>query len=115
MEKLIRIEFDYYASFGSNDENDLIYLPLKENLERGNFRSFEHLQSSAGIGPMNLISTLLGISMIDHFGRRTLMKVGTVGLILTLILVSQALFSQQMSLNVPFYLFAYISFFGFSQ
>lgn len=50
------------------------------------------LLSSAGIGLINLISTLLGISLIDHFGRRILMMVGSVGLILTLILVSQAFF-----------------------
>ncbi len=94
--------------------NAIIYFAPRI-FEMGGIGKDSALLSSAGIGLMNLISTLLGISMIDHFGRRTLMKVGTVGLILTLILVSQALFSQQMSLNVPFYLFAYISFFGFSQ
>ncbi len=73
------------------------------------------LLSSAGIGLINLISTLLGISLIDHFGRRILMMVGSVGLILTLILVSQAFFTQKMGMNVPFYLFAYIAFFAFSQ
>jgi SP family arabinose:H+ symporter-like MFS transporter len=73
------------------------------------------LLSSAGIGLINLISTLLGISLIDHFGRRILILVGSVGLILTLILVSQAFFTQKMGMNVPFYLFAYIAFFAFSQ
>jgi sugar porter (SP) family MFS transporter len=94
--------------------NAIIYFAPRI-FEMGGIGKESALLSSAGIGLMNLISTLLGISMIDHFGRRTLMKVGSVGLILTLILVSQALFSQQMSLHVPFYLFAYISFFGFSQ
>ena len=73
------------------------------------------LLSSAGIGLINLISTLLGISLIDHFGRRILMMVGSVGLILTLILVSQAFFTHKMGMYVPFYLFAYIAFFAFSQ
>lgn len=73
------------------------------------------LLSSAGIGLINLISTLIGISMIDKFGRRALMFVGSVGLILTLVLVSNAFYSQQMGMNVPFYLFAYIAFFAFSQ
>lgn len=73
------------------------------------------LLSSAGIGLINLVSTLVGISMIDKFGRRALMFVGSVGLILTLVLVSNAFYSQQMGMNVPFYLFAYIAFFAFSQ
>ncbi len=73
------------------------------------------LLSSAGIGLINLVSTLVGISMIDKFGRRALMFVGSIGLILTLVLVSNAFYSQQMGMNVPFYLFAYIAFFAFSQ
>lgn len=73
------------------------------------------LLSSAGIGLINLISTLLGISLIDKFGRKALMIVGSCGLILTLVLVSQAFFTQRMGMNVPFYLFAYIAFFAFSQ
>ena len=43
------------------------------------------------------------------------MIVGSCGLILTLVLVSQAFFTQRMGMNVPFYLFAYIAFFAFSQ
>jgi SP family arabinose:H+ symporter-like MFS transporter len=73
------------------------------------------LLSSAGIGLINLVSTLIGISMIDKFGRRALMFVGSVGLIITLLLVAQAFGSEQMGMNVPFYLFAYIAFFAFSQ
>lgn len=73
------------------------------------------LLSSAGIGLINLISTLVGISLIDKFGRRALMIVGSVGLVITLLLVAQSFFAQQTGMNVPFYLFAYIAFFAFSQ
>ena len=73
------------------------------------------LLSSAGIGLINLVSTLLGISLIDKFGRKILMIVGSCGLILTLILVAQAFYTKNMGMNVPFYLFAYITFFAFSQ
>ncbi len=73
------------------------------------------LLSSAGIGLINLVSTLLGISFIDKFGRRALMIFGSFGLIISLILVSAAFFTQKMGINVPFYLFAYIAFFAFSQ
>ena len=73
------------------------------------------LLSSAGIGLINLLSTLVGISIIDKFGRRILMIVGSFGLVITLSLVSQSFFTGQMVSIVPFYLFAYIAFFGFSQ
>ncbi|MEA5259708.1 sugar porter family MFS transporter [Arcicella aquatica] len=73
------------------------------------------LLSSAGIGLINLLSTLLGISLIDKFGRKVLMFWGSIGLIGSLILVAQAFFSGNIGLNVSFYLFIFIAFFGFSQ
>ncbi|MFN8431742.1 MAG: sugar porter family MFS transporter [Spirosomataceae bacterium] len=73
------------------------------------------LLSSAGIGLINLVSTLFGITLIDKFGRKVLMIAGSSGLILTLILVAQAFYTKNMGVNVPLYLFAYIAFFAFSQ
>ncbi|MFC0181688.1 MFS transporter, sugar porter (SP) family [Pseudarcicella hirudinis] len=73
------------------------------------------LLSSAGIGLINLISTLVGISLIDRFGRKILMYMGSIGLIAALLLVAMAFYTGNMGMNVPFYLFAYIAFFGFSQ
>jgi SP family arabinose:H+ symporter-like MFS transporter len=73
------------------------------------------LLSSAGIGLINLVSTLLGISLIDKFGRKVLMFYGSIGLIASLTLVAQAFFSGNIGINVSFYLFFYIAFFGFSQ
>ena len=74
------------------------------------------LLSSAGIGLINLIFTLISLNLIDRFGRRTLMKIGSVGLILTLGLVARAFYVQDFSgMTVPFLLFGYIAFFGFSQ
>ena len=73
------------------------------------------LLSSAGIGLINLVSTLLGISLIDKFGRKVLMLWGSIGLIGSLVLVAQAFFSGNIGLNVSFYLFIFIAFFGFSQ
>jgi MFS transporter, SP family, arabinose:H+ symporter len=73
------------------------------------------LLSSAGIGLINLISTLVGITLIDKFGRKALMITGSFGLIATLVLVSSAFFTQNMGMNVPIYLFIYIAFFAFSQ
>jgi len=74
------------------------------------------LLSSAGIGLVNFCFTLLGVNLIDRFGRRTLMLVGSVGLILMLGLVARAFYSQQFNgYTVPALLFGYIAFFAFSQ
>ncbi|SFD65811.1 sugar porter family MFS transporter [Spirosoma endophyticum] len=70
--------------------------------------------SSAGIGLVNFIFTLLAINIIDRFGRRTLMFIGSVGVIVTLGLVARAFFIQDFT-GVPIFLFVYIAFFGFSQ
>lgn len=73
------------------------------------------LLSSAGIGLINLIFTLISMNLIDRYGRRTLMKIGSVGLIITLALVARAFYVHDFGLTVPLLLFAYIAFFGFSQ
>lgn len=74
------------------------------------------LLSSAGIGLVNFIFTLLGVNVIDRFGRRKLMLVGSLGLIATLGLVARAFYTQQFNgYLVPVLLFVYIGFFAFSQ
>ena len=45
------------------------------------------LLSSVGIGVTNLVFTLLGLSLIDRFGRRQLLYIGSFGYILSLSLV----------------------------
>jgi sugar porter (SP) family MFS transporter len=72
------------------------------------------LLQTAGIGLINLISTMLGLSLIDRYGRRILMLVGSLGLILTLGLVANAFYSNSFG-GVPIYLFGFIAFFAFSQ
>ncbi len=72
------------------------------------------LLSTAGIGLMNLIFTILGMLLIDRVGRKSLMYIGSFGLILTLSLVSYS-FRVESFAAVPLYLFGYISFFAFSQ
>ena len=74
------------------------------------------LLSSTGIGLVNFCFTLLGVNLIDRFGRRTLMLVGSVGLIATLGLVARAFYNQTFTgYTVPVLLFVYIAFFAFSQ
>lgn len=74
------------------------------------------LLSSTGIGLVNLIFTLLGLSLIDRFGRKFLMSIGSVGLIVTLFLVSWAFLNNSTKgYLVPVYLFAFMAFFAMSQ
>lgn len=74
------------------------------------------LLSTAGIGIINFIFTLLALRFIDKFGRKTLMIIGSVGLIITLGLVSGAFYKESFGgMSVPIYLFIYIAFFAFSQ
>ena len=73
------------------------------------------LLSSAGIGLTNLIFTLLALNVIDRFGRRKLMLIGSVGLIVTLGLVARAFYLEDFGMTVPVLLFVYIAFFAFSQ
>jgi len=81
------------------------------------------LLSTIGIGTVNFIFTLLAINLIDKYGRRTLMLIGSFGLIACLSLVSLAFFSleaQQSSFLANGYiitvlLMLFIAFFAFSQ
>jgi sugar porter (SP) family MFS transporter len=74
------------------------------------------LLSTAGIGIVNFIFTLLAMRFIDKFGRRNLMLIGSIGLIVTLGLVSRAFYTESFGgMAVPVFLFIYIAFFAFSQ
>ncbi|WP_332733770.1 sugar porter family MFS transporter [Flavihumibacter sp.] len=74
------------------------------------------LLSSVGIGAVNLLFTLIALNFIDRFGRRTLMMIGSFGLILTLGLVSRAFYLNDFGgLMITVLLLVYIAFFAFSQ
>jgi sugar porter (SP) family MFS transporter len=74
------------------------------------------LLSTVGIGIVNFIFTLIAINFIDRIGRKTLMLIGSVGLISTLGLVAQAFYTQNFSgWAITVYLLVYIAFFAFSQ
>ncbi|HVW97858.1 MAG TPA: sugar porter family MFS transporter [Mucilaginibacter sp.] len=74
------------------------------------------LLSTVGIGMINFIFTLVGINIIDKVGRKLLMLVGSVGLILSLFLVSFTFYSHSFSgFAIPLYMMFFIAFFAFSQ
>lgn len=67
------------------------------------------LLSSIGIGVINMIFTLLGVSLIDKVGRKTLMYICSVGYIISLGLVSMAFYLHWSGLAIPIFLFIFIA------
>lgn len=67
------------------------------------------LLSSVGIGVTNLVFTLVGLALIDRFGRRQLMYVGSVGYILSLSAVAITFVLGVKGMAVPIFLFLFIA------
>lgn len=67
------------------------------------------LLSSVGIGVTNLVFTLVGLSLIDRFGRRQLMYAGSVGYIVSLSLVALSFVMGIKGMAVPIFLFLFIA------
>lgn len=65
--------------------------------------------SSIGIGVINLAFTLFGITLIDKYGRKTLMYIGSVGYIISLGLVSTAFLLEWKGMFVPVFFFLFIA------
>jgi sugar porter (SP) family MFS transporter len=74
------------------------------------------LLQAISIGVTNMVFTLLAISVIDKYGRRTLLLIGSVGMVVSLGLVARAFYIQDFgSYAIMFYLVGFIAFFAFSQ
>jgi sugar porter (SP) family MFS transporter len=74
------------------------------------------LLQAVSIGVTNMIFTILAISVIDKLGRKTLLIIGSVGMIVSLGLVSWSFFTQQFAgYSVMLYLIIFIAFFALSQ
>lgn len=66
------------------------------------------LLSSTGIGLVNLIFTMIGLSLIDRFGRKLLMYIGSIGYIISLGLMAYAFYSDQYT-GMQFFVFMFIA------
>lgn len=66
------------------------------------------LLQSVGIGVVNIIFTILGLSLIDKLGRRTLLYIGSIGYILSLGLTSWAFATHHYAI-VPACIFFFIA------
>ena len=74
------------------------------------------LLSTVGIGLVNFTFTLIALNFIDKVGRRKLMFIGSIGMIVALSLVSHAFFADTIEgMTVTIYLMFFIAFFAFSQ
>lgn len=74
------------------------------------------LLQAISIGVTNMVFTLLAISVIDKFGRRTLLITGSFGMVLFLGLVARSFLTGDFGgYLVMLYLVGFIAFFAFSQ
>jgi MFS transporter, SP family, arabinose:H+ symporter len=70
---------------------------------------------AVAVGGMNLAATLLGMSVIDKVGRKTLLLIGSVGTAACLLGVSWVFFTNSHQSYLLVFLVAYIAFFAISQ
>jgi SP family arabinose:H+ symporter-like MFS transporter len=70
---------------------------------------------AVAVGGMNLVATLLGMSVIDKLGRKTLLLIGSVGTAACLFGVSWVFFTNSHQGALLWFLVAYIAFFAISQ
>jgi len=63
---------------------------------------------SVGVGVINLLFTVLSWSLIDKFGRRTLMFIGSFGYIISLVLISYS-FHAASNAYIIYYVFGFIA------
>ena len=88
--------------------NALLYYGPRIFKEAG-LETSSALLSSVGIGAVNLIFTLIGMSLIDRMGRKFLMRIGSWGYIVSLSLVSASFFLNWGGITVPILLFMFIA------
>ena len=85
----------------------LYYAP--EILERAGLAARESRFSSISIGIVNLIFTLIGIRRIDQLGRRQLMKIGSLGYIISLSMVGWCFYSGASSTLLMVFILVFIA------
>jgi sugar porter (SP) family MFS transporter len=74
------------------------------------------LLQAVSIGVTNMIFTILAIAVIDKIGRKTLLIIGSFGIIVSLGLVSWAFFTGEfLGYSIMIYLIIFIAFFALSQ
>jgi MFS family permease len=84
--------------------------------EMAGFSKSQSFSQPVYIGAANLFFTLLAMTIIDKFGRKTLLLIGSVGTMVFLGLTASAFAgAHNGNSNLLFYLIGFIAFFAFSQ
>jgi len=94
--------------------NALIYY-TKRIFEMAGYGESAALGSSVGIGLVNLIFTMAALAIIDHFGRKKLMLVGSIGYILSLGATAWAFYTGAGGIVVLISLIVFIASHAFGQ
>jgi len=66
------------------------------------------LLATVGVGVVVTVFTAVGMALIDRFGRRTLVLIGSVGYIVSLAMISRGFYFEDFAL-VPHFIFAFIA------
>ncbi len=94
--------------------NAILYY-LNDIFAAAGFSKISGSLQAVAIGSMNLVATLLGMTMIDKLGRKTLLLIGAVGTALCLFGVSGIFYTESHQSSLLWLLVAYIAFFAISQ
>lgn len=103
------------ASFNQLSGVNAILYYLNDIFAAAGFDTFSADRQSIVIGACNLLFTALALSVIDKFGRKTLLLVGSVGVALALAGVAAIFMTGQHQGLLLWLLIAFIAFFAFSQ
>jgi SP family xylose:H+ symportor-like MFS transporter len=88
--------------------NFIIYFAPRV-FELAGLDSSSSLLSTAGVGIVNLLFTMLGLFLIDKLGRKFLLLIGSIGYIISLSVVAWAFYSGAGGLLVVFFVFLFIA------
>jgi len=89
--------------------NAIIYFAPRI-FEMANISTEQSLLSTMGVGAINIIFTMVGLSLIDKFGRKKLLYIGCIGYITSLLLMSISFAGDYLSSSIlPFFVFGFIA------
>ena len=95
--------------------NAILYYAPKI-FEQAGFGKDSAMLQSVGVGFTNLIFTVIAMTVIDRFGRKRLMLIGSLGMIVFLSLTASVFFRGATGdKSLLIYLMGFIAFFAFSQ
>lgn len=83
------------AAFNQLSGINAVLYYSKRIFESAGFAEQAGYLNSIGLGLVNLLFTMVGMALIDHFGRRRLMIVGSLGYLVSLAATAWAFYTQQ--------------------